>query len=125
MSDSQEPSGAMPLDELDLKGERVQRELEAAAAALQGERVQERLKRMPGWNLAVGGRAIDCSRELPSAFGAADYANFVLREAARTRQRVQIRLSGSRMVVSVLAPVHGEGSGVIGRDQLDFAASLV
>jgi hypothetical protein len=117
----------MPLDELDLKGERVQieRELEAAAAALMEGKVQERLKRMPGWSLAVGGRAIDCSRELPSAFGAADYANFVLREAARTRQRVQIRLSGSRVVVSVLAPVYGEGSGVIGRNQLDFAASLV
>jgi hypothetical protein len=122
MSDPQQQLG----DELDLKSERVQFEA-AIEERLKSERVQlqELLKRMPGWSLAVGGRAIDRSRDLPSAFGATDYANFVLREAARTRQRVQIRLSGSRVVISVLAPSHGEGSGLIGRDQLDFAASLV
>ena len=127
MSNVQVQLGTDPQDELDLKAERVQFELAALGHEdrLKAERVQERLRKMPGWALAQGGQAIDRARFLPSPFGAADYASFVLREAARTRQRVQISLNGSRVVISVLAPFQGEGSGVIGRKQLDFAASLV
>jgi hypothetical protein len=126
MSTLQSQLGTDP-QELDLKAERVQLELNAIGTEdrLKAERVQERLRKMPGWALARDGQAIDRSQFLPSPFGAADYASFVLREAARTRQRVQISLFGSRVVISVLAPFHGEGSGVIGRKQLDFAASLV
>src|SRR5947208_3057954 len=99
MSDSQVQFGAEPQDEIDLKAERVQLDLAGTPPLeepqglieerLKAERVQERLKRMPGWSLAKSGQAIGRARELPSAFGATDYAIFVLREAARTRQRVQ------------------------------------
>jgi hypothetical protein len=127
MSDVQLQFGNDPQDELDLKSERVQFELAPAdnEDRLKSERVKERLRRMPGWAMSEGGHAIDRARYLPSPFGAADYASFVLREAARTRQRVQISLYGNRVVISVLAPFQGEGSGVIGRKQLDFAAGLV
>ena len=135
-SDVQVQWGNDPLDELDLKAERVQFEAAAGldeteplpaavASRLKAERVQERLQKMPGWTLALGGQALDRARQLPSPFGATDYANYVLREAARTQQMVQIGLNGSRVVVTVLAPSFGEVRGVIGRKQLDFAASLV
>jgi hypothetical protein len=127
MSTMQSQLGIDPQDDLDLKAERVQHELAMKRAddRLKAERVQERLRKMPGWSLAESGQAIARAQSLASPFGAADYASFVLREAARTRQRVQINLYGNRVVVSVLAPFQGEGSGVIGRKQLDFAAGLV
>jgi hypothetical protein len=129
MSDVQMQVGSDPQDTLDLKAERVQFEFAAlASAASEGAQqkwVEDRLRKMPGWSLASGGQAIGRTRFLPSPFGATDYASFVLREAARTRQEVQIHLSGSRVMITVLAPSYGEGSGAIGREQLDFAASLV
>ena len=135
-SDVQVQLGNDPQDDLDLKAERVQFEAavppdvveplpEPVAARLKAERVQERLKKMPGWTLALDGQALDRARQLPSPFGAADYANYVLREAARSQQKVQIGLNGNRLMVTVLAPSFGKGRGVIGRKQLDFAAGLV
>jgi len=130
MSELQEQLAADPPVEPDLKAERVQAVLiespqEPIETRLKAERVQERLKRMPQWRLSPGGDAIDRVRDLPSAFGAADYATFVLREAARTRQKVMIGLSGGRIVVSVLASPRGQDRGSIGLEQLDFASSLV
>jgi hypothetical protein len=132
MSDVQTQVGSDPQDPqdtLDLKAERVQFEFAAAAsAAIEGAQqrwVEDRLRKMPGWSLASGGQAIGRTRSLPSPFGATDYASFILREAARTRQAVQIQLSGRRVVITVLAPSYGQESGGIGREQLDFAASLV
>jgi hypothetical protein len=143
-----------PVEEPDLRPERVQNE-EAAQRALKAgagwhwnangsagpgvsaaradlgaalaaaERVSQRLQKMPGWSLATGGHAIDRVRSLPSAFGAADYATLVLREAARTRQKVRIGLNGNQVVVSVMAPRQGGEQSMIGEAQLAFASSLV
>jgi len=129
MSELQEQLADDPPVEPDLKAERVQAvQVEPEAPALvrlKAERVQARLKQMPQWSLSPGGDAIDRARKLPSPFGAADYATFVLREAVRTRQTVNISLSGSRVMVSVLAPARGQDRGTIGFAQLEFAASLV
>jgi len=142
-----------PVEEPDLRPERVQNEeaaqrvlkaglawhwdakgtsdgamSEAAAdlqKALAAERVSQRLQKMPGWSLAAGGHAIDRVRSLPSAFGAADYATLVLREAARTRQKVRVGLNGNQVVVTVMAPRQGGEQGVIGEAQLAFASGLV
>lgn len=107
-----------------LKAERVQQELAARAleARLKAERVQETLARMQGWSLVEGGRAIDRVRELSGPASAADYAGFVLREAARGKQRVQIGLTGNRVVVTILGSSHGGVRGGITFKQLDFAA---
>lgn len=113
-------------DETNLKAERVQEELVAGAidARLKAERVQERLKQIPGWGLAQGGQSIDRVRELGTPDGAADYAGFVLREAARAGQRVGIGLLGNRVVLNILAASHGGVHGGITNDQLDLAATL-
>jgi hypothetical protein len=130
MSELQEKLADDPLPSPDLKAERVQDGLIALPqppidARLKAERVEQRLQQMPEWSLSPGGGGIDRARKLASPFGAADYATFVLREAARTRQKVQIGLSGSRVMVTVLAPSRGQHRGAIGMDQVDFAASLV
>jgi hypothetical protein len=96
-----------------------------AGSKIKAERVQERLRSMPEWTLGEGGHVIDRARNLASPFSAADYGTLVLREAARTRQKVRISLSGSRLVIAVLAPPHGRERGVIGLAQLDFAAGLL
>jgi hypothetical protein len=108
-----------------LKGERVQEELTAKVdARLKAERVQERLKGMPGWRLLKGGRGIDRVKELRSAEGAADYAGFVLRQAARDQQVTRVELQGSRVLLAVFAKERsGVRSGLTAK-QLDFAAAL-
>jgi hypothetical protein len=134
MQETQESLIIDPLDDPELKAERVQEELRAvasalglpmgaqAAARLKAERVQERLKAMPGWTLREGSYALDRVRDLPSPFGAADYGTLILREAARTRQKVRVGLSGHRVMVTVLALRERDG---IGFEQLEFAAGLL
>ena len=94
-------------------------------ARLRPERVQERLQKMPGWNLAAGGYAVDRVRKLATPATAADYAGFVLREAARAKQKIRIGLEGARVLIRVLAPTGGPSRGAIDLKQLDFAAALV
>jgi hypothetical protein len=136
MSELQKKVPVEPGEDSDLKAEVVQEALVAASpleelmethagGRLKAERVQDRLKKMPEWSLGAGGHLIDRARNLASPFSAADYGTLVLREAARTRQKVRISLSGSRVVVTVLASSWGRERGVIGLEQLDFAAGLL
>ena len=121
-----------PVEGTDLKAERVQQEGVAAAAVrmrplldrLKAERVQERLRQMPEWGMVAGGYAIDRARDLASAGSAADYGTFVLREAARTGQKVRIGLNGRRVVITILGSRRGQSRG-ISMAQLDFAAGLL
>lgn len=92
---------------------------------LRPERVQDRLQKMPGWGLASAGRAVQRERELATPATAAEYAVFVLREAARAQQKVRVGLEGARVVVSVMAPSRGHLRNTVGLQQLDFAAALV
>jgi hypothetical protein len=98
--------------------------LETIEAPVRPERVQARLDRMPGWSLAAGGTEIGRARTLGSAATAADYAGFVLREAARAKQPVRVGLEGARVAIHVLAPVRNQARGAIGFQQLDFASAL-
>lgn len=130
MKEAQEQLDPAPLGETDLKAERVQEEgvtpvrSEPAVDRLKAERVQLALRRMPGWALIADGYAIDRVRDLASAHSAAEYGTFVLREAARARQKVRIGLNGARVVITVLGPRRGQNRG-IGKAQLDFAAGLL
>jgi hypothetical protein len=99
--------------------------LAEAEARLWAERVQARLNKMPGWSLAAGGHAVDRLRKFATPMTAADYAGFVLREAARAKQKVRIGLEGVRVAISVMAPYRGPARGAIDLKQLDFAAALV
>jgi hypothetical protein len=140
MSDeSQEKSKVGSGEEPELESEPVEEALEEAPASpleammeahvvrprIKAERVQDRIRSMPGWTLGVGGHLIERVRELATAFSAADYGTLVLREAARARQKVRVSLSGNRVVVTILAPSVGRGRGVIGLEQLDFAVGLL
>jgi len=108
-----------------LKAERVQEELGAKVdARLKAERVQERLKGMPGWRLLQGGRGLDRVKELGSAEGAADYAGFVFRQAARDQQVTRVELQGSRVLLAVFAKGRSGGRSGLTAKQLDFAAAL-
>ena len=94
-------------------------------ARLRPERVQERLRTMPGWSLVKGGHAVERMSKLATPMTAADYAGCVLREAARAKQEVRLRLEGARVVIQVMAPHGYPDSGAIDLKQLDFAAALV
>jgi hypothetical protein len=110
----------------DLKAERVQLELTAQDNRLKAERVQDRLRRMPGWGLVPGGRGVDRVKDLGTAESAADFAGFVLRKAARDNQIVRVEIQGARLHMTLLSPIpSGARSGVwVTDNQLDFAATL-
>lgn len=113
---------AAPCPAVSLPSEMSAAEIEAA---LKAERVQLRLKKMPGWVLAAGGHAVERVRKLATPMTAAEYAGFVLREAARAKQRVRVGLEGVRVVISVMAPYRNPGRGAIDLKQLDFADALL
>jgi pterin-4a-carbinolamine dehydratase len=107
-----------------LKAERVQTELAAPAARLKAERVQLRLQKMPGWELAFEGQALGRARQFHHEEDAVDYATLALRMASRERYPVRIQIAGK----SILLTLHDHPrQGVPGRitdKLLDFAASL-
>jgi pterin-4a-carbinolamine dehydratase len=117
-----------------LKAERVQEELAAelngpASPAtiqdrLKAERVQLRLKRMPGWSLLHGGKSIDRARQFHQPEDAVDYATLVLRMASREAFPAQVLVDGKRVVLTLQGhSVSGERGGITD-NLLDFAASL-
>jgi hypothetical protein len=106
----------------DLKAERVQ--IAQVEERLKAERVQLRLKRMPGWGVALQGRGIDRVKDLGTAESAADYAGFVLRKAARESQVVRVELRGTRLVITVIGLPHLGARGGITENLLDFAVTL-
>jgi hypothetical protein len=115
-------AGAEGAPATNLKAERVQEPLAAKVETrLKAERVQERLKQMPGWDLVQTGRGIDRVKNLGTAEGAADYAGFVLRQAARNEQVVRVELRGARVLLAVFAA--GRSGGLTDK-HLDFAAAL-
>lgn len=110
------------------RGGRVQtrkRRLPPAASSgsrLKAERVEERLKRMPDWKLASGGRAITRLRELPSPAAAVAYVAYVASLADAQRQAVTLNLDSVQVSVTLSGPAK-RGAGLTHR-VLDFAAEL-
>src|SRR5262245_10674247 len=96
-----------------LKAERVQLSAESPQARLKAERVQEKLRAMPGWRLVPGGRAIDRLREFPDPPSAVAYAGFLAEIASRSRQPIGIDLVGSRVGITLWTkPEHGRRVGL-------------
>lgn len=102
-----------------LKAERVQLAAEPYSERLKAERVQSRLKGMPGWRLAAGGKSIDRLRQFPTPRVAADFAGFLAQFAAHTGQPVGVELAGKHVTITVRA----RGSGLT-EAVLDFAQAL-
>jgi pterin-4a-carbinolamine dehydratase len=117
-----------------LKAERVQEELAAAVSQpvspaavqdrLKAERVQLRLKRMPGWSLVHDGKSLDRARQFHQPDDAVDFATLVLRMAGREAYPAQVHVDGKRVVLTLQGhSVQGERGGITD-NLLDFAASL-
>lgn len=93
-----------------LKAERVQL---SPAARLKAERVQEALKRLPGWELAAGGQEIVRTRRFKDAVGARAFVGLVCRLSSGQKQPVRIRLAGEQVVVTLKGhPVRGCAGGL-------------
>jgi pterin-4a-carbinolamine dehydratase len=88
---------------------------------LKAERVQEELKRMPGWSLGPNGKMIVSAREFSQPAAAAKFAGFVAEVAASERQPVQLGLWGN-WVFLTLSP--RQGTGGLNMPVLDFARQL-
>lgn len=91
---------------------------------LKSERVEERLRQMPGWKLLPGGRAIDRVRDLGTPEIAADYAAWVLKSAARLGRCVGVRLIGGRYLSITLEGRSGPSRRSLSERDLDFAKCL-
>jgi pterin-4a-carbinolamine dehydratase len=68
---------------------------------LKSERVQSRLKRMPGWKTQAGGKAIDRVREFPDALVAASYLAFAALLARQSGQPLRVSMVGNTVVVAL------------------------
>ena len=88
---------------------------------LKAERVQEELKAMPGWKLAPRGKELTRFRQFGQPAGAARFASFVADMAVADRQRVQLRIDGNRVALTLQCR---RGYGVLTTSVLEFARQL-
>lgn len=98
--------------------------VETVENRLKSERVEERLRQMPGWKLLPGGRTIDRIRDLSTPEIAADYAAWVLRSAARLGRCVGVQLIGGRYLAITLEGKSGSSRRSLSEADLDFAKCL-
>jgi pterin-4a-carbinolamine dehydratase len=96
----------------------------AVQQRLKGERVQLRLKDMPGWSLVHGGTALDRAREFRLLEDAVDFAALALRMASRAKYPAQVHLDGKRVVLTLQGHTQLGARGGITDHLLDFATSL-
>jgi pterin-4a-carbinolamine dehydratase len=88
---------------------------------LKSERVQSRLKRMQGWKVQSGGKAIDRVREFPDALVAASYLAFAALLARQSGQPLRVSMVGNTMVVAL--PGRASRPGLT-EEVLDLAEQL-
>jgi pterin-4a-carbinolamine dehydratase len=80
---------------------------------LKPERVQEELKRMPGWRLMPGDSAVGRVRDFANADTAAAWAHFVAELAHQQDHAYTLERSGNRIAVTLYeAGRAGRASGV-------------
>ena len=94
-----------------------------AEQRLKSERVQTRLKRMPGWTLVGDGLAIDRVRQFSDPLVAASYLTFASLVARQMGQPLRISLTGSTVVVVLTGRSKGAAKGLSG-EVLDLAEQL-
>ncbi|HYG62623.1 MAG TPA: 4a-hydroxytetrahydrobiopterin dehydratase [Thermoanaerobaculia bacterium] len=87
---------------------------------LKAERVQEKLRSMPGWQLAREGKALSRVREFPDHGVATAFASYAGAFTARMKQPADVTLSGSR----VLVILHARSRAGLSNAVLEFAKSL-
>lgn len=94
-----------------------------AQRRLKTERVQARLKRLPGWKTRSGGTAIDRIREFPDPQVAASYLAYAALLARQWDQPLQVSVNGK--TVLVVLPGRSTRAGAwITEEMLDLAEQL-
>ena len=78
---------------------------------LKSDRVQARLKRMQGWRMQKGGRAIDRARHFPDALSAATYLAFAALLARQAGLPLHASMQGSRIALALTGRSKG-GAGI-------------
>jgi hypothetical protein len=94
-----------------------------AQQRLKSERVQLRLKRMPGWRMQPGGRAIDRVRQISDPLAAALYLAFAGVLARQSNQPLRVLMTGSTICVALTGRSASPGDGLT-NDVLDLAEQL-
>ena len=87
---------------------------------LKSERVQSRLKRMPGWKTS-GGKSIDRVREFPDTLVAASYLAFAALLARQAGQPLRVSMVGNAVVVALPGRANRPG---LTEEMLDLAEQL-
>lgn len=114
-----------------LKAERVQQPaLQRAAPTpvqaqqrLKAERVQSRLKRLPGWRMQSGGKAIDRVRQFRDPQVAASYLAYAALLASQSGQPLQAAVNGQTVVIALPGRSTRPGASIT-EDVLDLAEQL-
>ncbi len=95
-----------------------------AEEPLKSERVEEALRAMPGWELALEGQAITLAKELPTAAVASLYTAYVTGFAGSLGQPVAVGISDGLVLVSLYAQGSGNPVGGLTESVLDFARQI-
>jgi pterin-4a-carbinolamine dehydratase len=94
-----------------------------AEERLKAERVQARLKRLPGWTLLGAGKAIDRVRKFEDPLVAASYLAFASLLARQSKQPLQDSMSGGKIVLALTGRSKGPDKGLTD-EVLDLAEQL-
>lgn len=90
-------------------------------AYLKAERVQDSLRRLPGWELKPDGKGIVRSRSFADSTVARAFVNRVCRLAAGVHQPVNLSLAGAKVVVTLQGHPARGCTGGLGRPVFDLA----
>jgi pterin-4a-carbinolamine dehydratase len=88
---------------------------------LKAERVQEKLRALPGWRLLAGGKALDRVREFQDPRVAVAWAQFASLSAERAGLPAEVTVSGHRVLLILRDRIH---RGALSDAVLDFAKLL-
>lgn len=94
-----------------------------AAERLKAERVQWRLKRLPGWKMPAEGQAIDRVRRFDDPLVTAAYLAFASLLARAVRQPLQVSLTDGNIIIALTGRTKGADKGIT-EEVLDLAEQL-
>ena len=94
-----------------------------AAERLKAERVQLRLKRLPGWKMPAEGKAIDRVRRFDDPLVATAYLAFASLLARAVRQPLQVSLTDGNIIIALTGRTTGADKGLT-EEVLDLAEQL-
>ena len=89
---------------------------------LKSERVQSRLRRMPGWRMQKGRKSIDRVREFPDEMSAVLFLAFSAVLAREAKLPLQVLMRGTTLTIAL--PGSSRNAGIVNEDVLNLAELL-